>query len=164
MCFVQKLTQKDMQRITDQGGLLSYFKVDSIIELEKRIDAGDKDAEFMYRVMAYQVSKSIGEMFTVLCSEADAIVLTGGIAYSERFTGWIRERVGKLAPVLVIPGEREMLAMARGGMRVLNREEEVKHITDVPKGFANMDEFIAHFKEVRPDLLDKPRVQRMLQL
>lgn len=164
MCFVEKLTQKDMQRITDQGGLLSYFNVSSMIELEKRIELGDQDALFMYQVMAYQVSKSIGEMFTVLCSEADGIILTGGVANSKMFTDWITKRVGRLAPIIIIPGEREMLAMARGGLRVLNGEEQTKRISTLPAGFDNMEQFIAHFKSARPDLLARPVVQKMLQL
>ncbi len=164
LCYIQKLSQKEMQRITDQGGLLSYFGVDSIIELEKRIESGDKNALFMYQVMAYQVSKSIGEMFTVLCSEADGIVLTGGVANSKMFTDWVTQRVGKLAPVMIIPGEREMLALARGGLRVLRGEEQVKHITALPAGFDSMEQFIEHFKLARPDLLERPEVQKMLRL
>ena len=164
MCYKEGKTLQDMQRITDAGGLLSYFHVDTMIELEKLIEAGDLDAEFMYQVMAYQVAKAIGEMFTVLMSEADAIVLTGGVANSKLFTGWLKERVGRLAPVLVIPGEREMLALARGGLRVLNGEEAAKHYTALPEGFDSMDAHIAHFKEARPELLDRPAVKQLLAL
>jgi butyrate kinase len=39
---------------------------------------------------------------------------------------WIKERVEWIAPVLVVPGEREMLAMAQGALRVLRGEEEAK--------------------------------------
>jgi len=56
----------------------------------------------------------------------DAIVLTGGIAYDRRFVGWIRERVGFLADVLVYPGEMEMEALALGGLRVLQGREEAR--------------------------------------
>jgi len=43
--------------------------------------------------MAYQTSKTIGEMASVLKGEIDAIVITGGIAYSKMLTDWIIERV-----------------------------------------------------------------------
>ncbi len=36
------------------------------------------------------------------------------------------ERVGKIAPVTVYPGEDELLALAQGGLRVMNGEEEAK--------------------------------------
>lgn len=164
LCYREGKSLREMQMITDQGGLLSYFKVNNMIELEEKISAGDKEAAFMYEVMAYQVCKAIGEMFTVLRSEADAIVLTGGVANSSMFTSWIEERVGRLAPILVIPGEREMLAMARGGLRVLNGEEEMKHYTELPKGFGSMQDYIEAFRENRPDLLDRPAIKELMEL
>ena len=61
----------------------------------------------------------------------DAILLTGGIAYSAYFTGYIRERVEFIAPVVVYPGEDEMLSLALGGLRVLRGEEKAKTYTKV---------------------------------
>jgi butyrate kinase len=73
--------------------------------------------------MAYQIAKEIGGMVTTLCSDVDAIVLTGGLAHSAMLTGWIEQRVRRLAPVLVYPGQDEMLALAQGALRVLRNEE-----------------------------------------
>ena len=73
--------------------------------------------------MAYQVSKAIGAMCAVLEGLVDAIILTGGLAHSIRFTGAIKQRVDKLAPVYVFPGEDEMLALAGGVLRVLRGSE-----------------------------------------
>ena len=164
MCYVQKKTMKEMQMITDQGGLLSYFGVDNMIQLEEKINAGDERARFMYEAMAYQISKAIGEMFSVLKSRADAIILTGGVANSKMFTSWIKERTEGMAPVMIIPGEREMLAMARGGLRVLRNEEPVKYYDKIPAGFSGMDEYVSHFKEERSDLLSEPLVQQLLKI
>ncbi|MDR1573096.1 MAG: butyrate kinase [Clostridiales Family XIII bacterium] len=164
MCFVEKMSMQDMQRITDSGGLLSYFKADTMIALEKMIADGNEEADLLYQAMAYQVCKAIGEMYTVLRSEADAIVLTGGVAYSRMFTDRIKERVGKMAKILVIPGEREMSALAKGGLRVLNGEEKVKQYTELPEGFQSMEEFIARFKSSRPDLLENQTIQQVLAL
>jgi butyrate kinase len=50
--------------------------------------------------------------------------LTGGLAYSNRFTGAIKQRVDKLAPVHVFPGEDEMLALVSGVLRVLRKTEQ----------------------------------------
>lgn len=76
--------------------------------------------------MAYQVSKTIGEMAAVLKGEIDAIVLTGGIAYSEMLTNLIKDRVSFLGKVLIYPGEDEMEALCFGALRVLRKEEEPK--------------------------------------
>ena len=58
--------------------------------------------------------------------EVDAIILTGGIAYGNRVTDAIAKYVDWIAPVIVYPGEDELLALAQGGLRVLNGEEEAK--------------------------------------
>ena len=65
-------------------------------------------------------------MFAVLEGRVDAIVLTGGLAYSTRFTGAIKNRVGMIAPIRVYPGEDELKALAEGALRVLKGEERVK--------------------------------------
>ena len=61
----------------------------------------------------------------------DAILLTGGIAYSKYVTGYIRDHVEFLAPVVVYPGEDEMLSLALGGLRVLRGEETAKTYSKV---------------------------------
>jgi butyrate kinase len=63
-------------------------------------------------------------MAAVLEGLADAIILTGGLAHSNRFTGAVKQRVDKLAPVHVFPGEDEMLALISGVLRVLRGEEQ----------------------------------------
>ena len=45
---------------------------------------------------------------------------------SELLMGWIAERVRFIAPVLVYPGEDEMLALVQGALRVLRGEEEAR--------------------------------------
>lgn len=53
----------------------------------------------IYEAMAYQVAKEIDSCATVLKGKVDAIILTGGIAYSEMITTWIKERVSFIADV-----------------------------------------------------------------
>ena len=76
--------------------------------------------------MAYQVIKEIGAMVAVLRGRVDAIVLTGGMAHSNRFTGSIKENVDQIARVIVYPGEDEMEALAEGAVRVLDGTDIVK--------------------------------------
>jgi Na+-translocating ferredoxin:NAD+ oxidoreductase RNF subunit RnfB len=56
----------------------------------------------------------------------DAIVITGGIAYSDILTSWIKRRVEFIAPVEIMPGENEMESLALGTLRVLKGEEEAR--------------------------------------
>lgn len=110
----------------EEGGLISYLETDDARVVEARIAGGDERAREVYEAMAYQISKEIGAMATVVKGELDAILLTGGLAGSDLLMGWIRERVAFLAPVEVLPEVEEMRAMARGALRVLRGEEEAK--------------------------------------
>jgi butyrate kinase len=65
-------------------------------------------------------------MAAVLSGKVDAIILTGGIAYSKKIVGDISDRVSFIGEIKVYPGEDEMLALAEGGLRVLKGEEEAK--------------------------------------
>ena len=75
--------------------------------------------------MAYQVAKEIGGASAVLHGKIDAIVLTGGLAYSKILVDEIKERVDWIADVIVHPGEDELQALA-GALRVLREEEAPK--------------------------------------
>ena len=76
--------------------------------------------------MAYQIAKGIGELSTVVKCKVDAIILTGGIAYSKMMTNWIAERVEAIAPVEIMAGENEMESLAMGALRVLRNEEAAR--------------------------------------
>ena len=121
------LTYEEMfRKIAGRGGLVAHLGTNNAIEVEQRITAGDQHARLIYEAMAYQIAKEIGAMATVLKGELDAIVITGGLAHSEPLLDWIRDRVAWIAPVLIYPGEDEMLALAQGGLRVLTGEEAAR--------------------------------------
>lgn len=123
---------EDIRRILKKDvGLYGWLGTSDCIEVERRIDAGDEKAKLVYEAMAYQVSKDICSLGAVFCGKVDAIILTGGIAHSKRFTGWIEERVGYLAPVVRVPGAFEIEALAGGVARVLRGEEPVNDYSEV---------------------------------
>ena len=125
ICFSGKYTYDDVKKmITGNGGYVAYLGTNDAYEVEKRAEAGDEKAAFIQNAMAYQVAKEIGAMSTVLKGEVDAILLTGGIAYSKPFVEAVKERVSHLAEVFVYPGEDEMRALAMNGLMVLEGEVE----------------------------------------
>ncbi|MCX7950618.1 MAG: butyrate kinase [Clostridiales bacterium] len=127
MCFSGKYTQDEIKKkITGKGGLVAYLGTNDGREVKKMMDEGNKEAELLYKAMAYQVAKEIGSCAAVLKGEVDAVILTGGLAYGEEYVSWIKERVSFISPVVVYPGEDEMLALAEGGLRVLKGEETAK--------------------------------------
>jgi butyrate kinase len=121
------------RKLAGQGGLVAHLGTNSAAEVEERIEAGDEHARLVYQAMAYQIAKEIGAMATVLSGKVDAIVITGGVAHSKLLLAWIKPRVAWIAPVLVYPGEDEMLALAQGALRVL-RGEEVALVYDGSAG------------------------------
>lgn len=127
MCFSGRYTQDEIKKkITGKGGLVAYLGTNDGREVKKMMEEGNKEAELLYKAMAYQVAKEIGSCAAVLKGEVDAIILTGGLAYGEEYVSWIKERVSFISPVVVYPGEDEMLALAEGGLRVLKGEETAK--------------------------------------
>lgn len=114
------------KKLTGQGGIVAHLGINDMRQVEERVKQGDARAALVYQAMAYNVAKWIGAMAAVLAGRVDAVVLTGGIAYDADFVEWIRARVSFIAPLIVIPGEDEMSALAKGALRVLNGEEQAK--------------------------------------
>jgi len=127
LCFSGKYSQKDIiGMIKGNGGLVAYAGTNSAYEVEMRAFEGDEKASLYLQAMAYQVSKDIGAMASVLEGEVDGILITGGVANSKWFVGMIADRVKSFAPVHVYPGEDEMRALAYNGLRILKGEAEIK--------------------------------------
>lgn len=127
LCYSGEYGKKAMfKHIQRKGGLIAYFGTADTRDIEKMMLDGDENAKLVYEAMALNVAKNIAKLSVVPNGDIDAIVLTGGIAYSTLFTGWVAERVKFIAPVEVIAGEKEMDALARGALRVLRGEEEAK--------------------------------------
>lgn len=56
----------------------------------------------------------------------DAIIITGGIAHSSYCMQRMKEWVGWIAPITIIPGENEILSMAYNALGALNGQLTVK--------------------------------------
>lgn len=112
--------------LVGRGGLYAYTGTADAKAVEDAAASDPHKAEIL-QAMAYQISKWIGAMATVLHGEVRAIVLTGGLAYSSLLTQAVTAAVDFIAPVLIFPGENEMQAMAEGAYRVLAGQEAVRH-------------------------------------
>jgi len=114
------------KRLIGKGGWVAHLGTNSGRELEQRVKDGDEQASLILRATAYQISKWIAQMAVALEGKVDGIVITGGLAYIPELVDQIQERVLWIAPVFVVPGEDEMLALAEGAIRVLKGQEEPK--------------------------------------
>lgn len=132
LCYSGKYDHRTMsKKLRGNGGLKAYLNTVDVREALKWAEDGDKDAELVLEAMAYQVAKGIGELATVVDGEVDAIVITGGIAYSNTITSWITKRVKFIAPVEIMPGENEMESLAMGTLRVLRGEESFREYIEL---------------------------------
>lgn len=126
MCFDNKMTEEQVHcLITHCGGLNAHLGTTNIADIEKRIETGDKNAELVMKAMAYQISKSIGEMFAVLRTEVDAILITGDLAHSNFLVHNILDHIEKMAAVYIYPGDNEVQAMAANANRVIKGEMKI---------------------------------------
>ncbi len=127
MCFYGGMNIEEVKsKLAGRAGLRAYLGTNDGREVNNMIDSGNEYAALVYESMAYNVAKEIGSCAVVLEGDIDAVVLTGGLAYDERFVQWIRRRIQFLSNIIVKPGEEEMKALAEGGLRVLRGEEKAK--------------------------------------
>ncbi len=124
LCFSGRYSEAEVRKmICGAGGLVALTGSNDVKNLLERGAQGDTRARMAVDAMVYQVAKAIGAMAAVLEGRVDAILVTGGIAYSPVVCEGIRRRTGFIAPVEVIPGEDEMRALAENALRVLRGEQ-----------------------------------------
>ena len=123
LCY-SGITKKEVKKLLGtEAGAYSYVGTKDFREVERRaFEEKDPDCRLVFDAMAYQLAKDVGAMAAVLKFRVDAIVYTGGMAYSDRFTQAITDYVGNLAQILRLPGEEEMRSLAEGALRVLHGE------------------------------------------
>lgn len=127
ICFSGKYSEEQIRRmVVGEGGYVGYLGTNNAKEVEERAAAGDEKARLIQEALFYQVSKMIGEMAVVLEGKIDAILITGGLAFSPNAEASIKRKTGFLAPVFTYPGEDELQALAMNALLVARGEVEAK--------------------------------------
>ncbi len=127
LCYSGNYTFEEMKKkISGKGGIVAYLDTNDFKAVGEKAASGDPKSKLIFDAFVFQVAKEIGKCAAVLSGKVDAILLTGGIAYSKAVTAGIKDMVGFVAPVVIYPGEDELLALAQGGLRVLSGEEKPK--------------------------------------
>lgn len=129
LCFSGMTKQAVKKLFGSEAGVYSYTGTKDFREVERRafVD-GDEQARLVFRALAFQLSKDIGAMAAVLRFTVDAIVYTGGMAFSNRLCEEISSYVERIAPIIRLPGEEEMRSLAEGALRVLHGEAHSEYI------------------------------------
>lgn len=117
MCFSGNYDEKEIRRIIcGAGGVVAHLGHG---DMKKAVDdalAGDAESALIVDAFAYNVAKAIGAAAVVCKGRVEAILLTGGIAYSKHICDKLTEAVEFIAPVAVYGGENEMLSLAENAV------------------------------------------------
>ncbi|HSK09491.1 MAG TPA: butyrate kinase [Vicinamibacterales bacterium] len=129
MCFSGQYTHAEIKRlIKGAGGLVSLLGTSDLREVERRVTEGDTEAAAVFDALAYQVAKAAAALLPAFEGERlDRVILTGGMARStllvERLSRYLS---GLPCGVTVYPGENELVALAKGALRVLYGKETAR--------------------------------------
>ncbi len=127
LCYSGKYSYKEMvDKVSSIGGMYDYLGTKDLLEIEKQAENNDEKAKLILDAFIYQIAKEIAMYGATLRGDVDRIIMTGGISHSKYITQEVIKRVSYLAPVVIIPGEMEMKALALGAYRVINNLEQAK--------------------------------------
>ncbi len=107
-------------KFSKNSGFKAYLGTEDVAEIIKRVENGDAKAKLIYEAFVYQIAKELGAYFAASKGKAQAIIITGGITYNEKFNNDLKEYVGSLTEFHVYAGENEMEALAEGAFRVID--------------------------------------------
>lgn len=129
VCFSGKYDMAKVKKmVTAEGGFVAYLGTNDAYDVEKRAIAGDEKCKLLVDAFCYQVALEISRLAAVVKGKVDAIILTGGIAYSKPWMAQITEQVDWIAPVKVYKGENEMLALAICGKEILDGKPAKEYV------------------------------------
>jgi butyrate kinase len=136
LCFSGRYSRAELKLLNKgRGGLIDLLGTADLREVERRIDAGDQEAARVYEAMVYQIAKEITSLIPAFDGEpVDRILLTGGMARSQRLVGELTRLVAAMGcGVSVYAGENEISALVKGALRVLDGKEEARQYVSEPK-------------------------------
>lgn len=107
-----------LRSLAAEGGFLALTGSANLKELEAR-ESSDPVVQAAAAAFVHQACKAIGEQCGALPGRPHALAITGGAARWEAVVDRIERRLSWIAPVIIVPGELELEALAEGVGRVL---------------------------------------------
>lgn len=129
LCFSGRYTEAELLQLNKgRGGLIDLLGTADFREVERRVQEGDPEFCRVWEAMVYQICKGITALLPAFDgAPVDQVLLTGGLARSERFVAEITRGVAALGcGVTAYPGENELHALAKGALRVLSGKEKAR--------------------------------------
>lgn len=113
LCFSGRHTLREIKKMLNgRGGMAAHLGVTDMIEVTARAQRGEQPFSDVVNAMIYNIAKEIGSRAVALRGRVDAIILTGGIAYSRYIVDRLKEWISWIGPIVELPGEDEMASLA----------------------------------------------------
>ena len=126
MCFSGEYTKEQIKKkLIGRGGAVAYFGTNDMRVVVQRAKDGDPEYVVFMKAFVLNIAKYIVAQAAVVDGKLDAIILTGGVAYSKDITDAIKKKVSWVAPVYVYPGENELESLAENGYIILAGETKI---------------------------------------
>lgn len=120
MCFSGKYTKEEIKKkLIGRGGAVAYFGTNDMRKVVQGAEEGKPDYVLFMKAFVLNIAKYIVSQAADVDGKVDAILLTGGVAYSKYITDAITKKVSFVAPVSVYPGENELESLAENGYIIL---------------------------------------------
>jgi butyrate kinase len=120
LCFSGKYELRQVKKMLNgKGGLTAHLGETDMRVIAAKAEAGDEPYKGVLDAMLYGVGKEVGSRYVALRGQADAIIVTGGIAHSAYCVGVLKNWIDYLAPVVLMPGEDEMGSLAYNALGAL---------------------------------------------
>ena len=126
MCFSGEYTKQEIKRkLIGKGGAVAYFGTNDMRVIVSKAKEGDPEYVVFMKAFVLNIAKYIVAQAAVVDGKVDAIILTGGVAYSKDITDAITRKVSWVAPVCVYPGENELESLAENGYIILAGDTKI---------------------------------------
>ncbi|MFI3261645.1 MAG: butyrate kinase [Rikenellaceae bacterium] len=128
LCFSGKYSHDEVfKMVVGKGGVVSHLDTTDIKQIVDNALAGDTKCKTIIDAFIYNVAKQIGAYSVVFKGNVDAIILTGGIAYSDYICTEIKSYVEHIAKVYIFGGEDEMKALSNNALETYYGNIDIKN-------------------------------------
>jgi butyrate kinase len=135
LCFSGRFSRAELKQLNKgRGGLMDLLGTADLREVERRMEAGDREAAQVFEALAYQIAAEVAARLPAFEGEpVERVLLTGGMARSRRLVAELTRLLSGLGcGVSVYPGENEIMALVKGTLRVLAGKEEAHEYAAEP--------------------------------
>jgi butyrate kinase len=127
LCLKHGDARSVQRALVGHGGLVSHLGTSDLREVQARMDQGEDYAALVFEKLCQGVAAWVAGCIPRFEGEPiDGIILTGGMARSDRLVARVRGLLAQVPiEIVVYPGAMESTALRDGGLRVLNGQERV---------------------------------------